>query len=221
MRLFTTFTRVTWAAWANSASVFALSPISQSNTWLRATSGQTSAAPGSVAWARLGDGGQHVEVDLDRLGGVARGLQRVGNDEGDRIADMAHGAVGQHRMRRGRHVRAVAVVQRHRTGQRADAVGLQLRRGIDRAHPRHRRRRGGIHPPHPRRRVRTAQDVSVQHARQLDVVGVAPAPEQQPRVLHAANGLGNAELCHATASGMARDSRPGLTGDGFGPEPPV
>ena len=46
MRLFTMVSCVTCAALANSASVAALSPISQSNTTLFFASGQTSGAPG-------------------------------------------------------------------------------------------------------------------------------------------------------------------------------
>ena len=48
-RLFTTVSRVTCAAEANSASVAALSPMPQSNTTLLATSGHTRGAPGPVA----------------------------------------------------------------------------------------------------------------------------------------------------------------------------
>ena len=104
MRLFTTVSLVTCAALANCASVAALSPISQSNTMLCATSGQTSGAPLSSRRRQVGDRRQDVVIHLDRLRGVARGLGGVGDDERHRIADMAHHAVRQHRMRRHRLV---------------------------------------------------------------------------------------------------------------------
>ena len=40
--------------------------------------------------ARVGDGGQRLVVDLDRLGGVLRLRQRLGDDQRDRLAGMAH-----------------------------------------------------------------------------------------------------------------------------------
>ena len=52
IRLFTTVSRVTCAAWENSASVFARSPNSQSNTMFCFTSGHTSGTPLSVTCAR-------------------------------------------------------------------------------------------------------------------------------------------------------------------------
>ena len=111
MRLLTTVSFVTCAALANSASVAALSPISQSNArlllHLRPDQRRT---PASIAVARSVIGGQDVVIDLDRLGRVARLLDGLGDDEGDRVADMPHRAVGQHRMRRRGLRRAVAVV---------------------------------------------------------------------------------------------------------------
>ena len=35
-------------------------------------------------------GGQHVVVDRDRLGGILGLVQRLGDHEGDRLADIAH-----------------------------------------------------------------------------------------------------------------------------------
>ncbi len=51
-RLFTTFSRVTCAAWPKAPSVLALSPVSQSKTMLSAMLSQTCGAPGSRAVAR-------------------------------------------------------------------------------------------------------------------------------------------------------------------------
>ena len=52
-------------------------------------SGQTCGAPFSSAASAPIDMRQRLPFDLDRLGGVARLIQRIGHDEGDRVADMA------------------------------------------------------------------------------------------------------------------------------------
>ena len=109
---------------------------------------------------------------------------------------MAHRAVGERRMRRARHVRSVAVLHRRRAGHRRDAVGVQIGRGIDRLNPGDRCCRRRVDRAEFRRGVRAAQHDPVQHARQDDIVGVAAAALQQAGVLHAADGLGEAELGH-------------------------
>ena len=200
MRLLTTVRRVTCAACPNAASVLSLSPISQSNATLRCACGQTCAAPSSIARAEVGDGGQDVVFDRDRLGGVAGELGALGDDEGDRIADMADHAVGQHRMRRERHRRAVAVLHRGRARQAADAVGVEVRAGIDRQHARHRPRRRGVDRGDAGGGMRAAQHHALHGAGQGDVIGVGAAALQQARVLDAADGLGKAELRHGANS---------------------
>ena len=77
-----------------------------------------------------------------------------------------------------------------------DAVGVQVGRGIDRLNPGDRCCRRRVDRAELRRGVRAAQHDAVQHARQDDIVGVAAAALQQARVLHAADGLGEAELGH-------------------------
>ena len=51
-RLFTTVSRVTWAAASNSAAVLALSPVSQSKAMLLGALSHTLGAPGRWAVAR-------------------------------------------------------------------------------------------------------------------------------------------------------------------------
>jgi len=55
----------------------------------------------------IGDRGLDGVIDRDQLGRVARLRQAVGDDDRDRVADMAHLAVRQHRVRRLLHRRAV------------------------------------------------------------------------------------------------------------------
>ena len=142
----------------------------------------------------IGDRRQDIVIDLDRFGGIAGLLDAVGNDEGDRVTDMTHHAIGQHRMRRRSLRRAVPVGHQRRAGHRFQSIGIQFRRGVDRVHPGQRGRRGGVDPSDIRRRMRAAQHHPEQHARQHDVIGVAPGALQQPRILDAADGLGEAEF---------------------------
>ena len=46
------------------------------------------------------DGGQRLVIDLDQLGGVERLVQRLGDDEGDVVADPAHAVLHQRRIAR-------------------------------------------------------------------------------------------------------------------------
>ena len=72
------------------------------------------------------DGRQRLVVDLDQLGGLARDLLAVGDDEGHRIADMAHAADGQRRPRR--HDQRL---HRRHAGQWTQPVGREIGRRVD------------------------------------------------------------------------------------------
>ena len=94
---------------------------------------------------------------------------------------MADGAIGEHRMRRAGHAAEPSrLFERHRAGQRADAVRLQVGGGVDRRDAGQRVAAAGIDAGDCRSGVRAAQDDAVQHARQLDVVGVATVAFEQP-----------------------------------------
>ena len=108
---------------------------------------------------------------------------------------MAHHAVRQHRMRRHRLVEPSRFCTGAAQGSGPMPSAFRSAAGIDRLNPGERCCRGGVDPGDPRRGVRAAQHDAVQHAGQHDVVGVAPRAVQQAGVLHAANGLGEAELC--------------------------
>ena len=85
----------------------------------------------------VGDRRQRIDVDLDRLGGIAGLHERFGDNKRDRIADIAHlvghqrGAIGL--MER----RAVAALQRQRTGEGAIAGGDQIGSGPHAEHAGH------------------------------------------------------------------------------------
>ena len=86
--------------------------------------------------AHVDDRGQLLDVELDRLGGVARLGQRLGDHRGDRIADVADLALGEDRVLRLLHRLAVAVGDQPAAGDAADA--LEVLRGEDLEHARHR-----------------------------------------------------------------------------------
>ena len=103
------------------------------------------------------DGGQRLVVDLDQLGCFARDLLAVGHDEGHRIADMAHAALGQRRPRR--HDQRL---HRRHAGQRAEAVGGEIGCRVDAVHAGQRRAPRNVDPLDERMGVRRAQHVAVQ-----------------------------------------------------------
>ena len=91
----------------------------------------------------VGDRGQYVILDADRLGTVAGGLRRLGDHEGDRVPHMADGLARQHGVRRVEAGGAVPVLQRNGAGQAADAVRLEVPPPCRRR----RRRRPPVLPP--------------------------------------------------------------------------
>ena len=104
---------------------------------------------------RIDDGRQRPVRDRDSLGGVARLLAGVGDDERDRIADMPHPVARQRRARRHDHRRDGRDLRD--AGQRSDPVGVEIGGGEDAAHSRHRARGGGVDAVDQRMRVRRAQ----------------------------------------------------------------
>ena len=75
------------------SSTAALSPASWTKAWLSGHSSHTAGAPGATASSERHHGRQRLVVDLDRLGGVLRLVERVGDHERHRIADVAHALV--------------------------------------------------------------------------------------------------------------------------------
>ena len=123
---------------------------------------------------------QDVVVDLDQRRRVLGDIAVVGDDDGDRLADMGHLVVGE------RGPVAVLLVARARQaddqprgGQRRHQIGQRVDR-VD-ARMRARRRRldavdGGVG-------VRAAEKRGLERPRQPNVVDEAAAPAQQRRIL--------------------------------------
>ena len=71
-------------------------------------------------------------VDLDLVGRLARLLEGLGDDDRDRVADMAHMVGRERRVRRLGHRRAVFRMDLPAAGQPADAIGGHVLAGEDR-----------------------------------------------------------------------------------------
>ena len=102
----------TTSAFAKTASVASLSPVSQSKQWLSvlpSRSVRITSASGASALRTSIDGWQDVVLHVDQLEGVARGVAVLGHDERDLLALEADPVGGEH----GLHV----VGQRRHPGQ--------------------------------------------------------------------------------------------------------
>ena len=84
---------------------------------------------------------QRLVVDLDQLGGVARLRQRLGDDEGDAVADEAH-LVGDEQRLEGAVALGRAEILRHQVrGEAAELFGRRVGAG---EHAQHARRGLGL-----------------------------------------------------------------------------
>ena len=101
-------------------------------------------AAGRHGVGRGGDRRQFVVIDRHPFGRVLSLFERLGDDQRNRVADMAHFAGGQHRMRR-RLVRfAVLAGDAPAANQAADAAGVEIGAGEDRHHARRAGRVGNV-----------------------------------------------------------------------------
>ena len=141
---------------------------------------------------RPGDGGQLIDVELDRLGRVFRLQHGFRHHAGDRIADEAHFVGRKRRPQRLAHRRAVAIVERHDAFERA--VGREVGAGVDAEHARHAFRGRDVDPLDDAVGVAAANHHRIGLARKLDVVGVAAMPTHQRGVLGARHRLADAEF---------------------------
>ena len=149
-----------------------------------------------LCFHRVERNGERLVFDLDEVAGILGDVAVLGDNGRDRLAVMAHLLSGDQVL-----------------DDRAGAERRQRRRPLrhvlarhDRDHARERRRLARVDADDARVRVRAAQDRRVRHARQLDVVDVAPLPAQEPRVLDAVEAL--AEPAPPGLRGLRGDPRP-------------
>ena len=139
---------------------------------------------------------QRLELELDEFGGIERLRHGFGDDEGDAVADPAHALLGQDRIARLEHRRAVAPLEPAMARQVAPAGRLDVGRGQHAQHAGRGFGRAHVERFDPGVRVLRAHDDAVRHAGQLDVVDVAAAAAQQPRILEPRHALTDCELTH-------------------------
>jgi hypothetical protein len=147
---------------------------------------------GREGGAAGGHGRKRVHVDEHGLSRVARLVERLGDDEGDWVAHVAHLVRGERRLLRARRVRAV----RHavgRDGQAGDAGRREVGAEDDGEHARHLPRGGSVHAADQAVRVAAAHDDGVGLAGQGLVVAVGALAAEEDRVLGARHGLADGE----------------------------
>ena len=143
-----------------------------------------------------GDRGKRRVIDLDKLGGIARSVMGLGDDERHVVAHQPHPLLAERQVGRGEHRRAVRTVARHCAGNAAEPRGLDIVMGIDREHAGNGDRRGRVDRADLRMGVGRTQDVAISLVWPVQVVAVAPAASEQARVFPARHPLADTELRH-------------------------
>ena len=137
----------------------------------------------------VGDRGQGVVVDRDRLGAVERGITVVRDHRGHHVAHVMHLAGGE---RRAQHlVHRPPVGERHRVnaGEFAEPGRLPVLGGQHLQHARQRRRRARIDPVYAGMGVGRADEGDMGSPGRLDIVDEPPAPLEEFVVLPAPQPL--------------------------------
>ena len=141
-------------------------------------------------------GRQFVEVHAHRLGSVARRLRRFRDDDPVWLAHVVDALYRERRVRRLDHVRAVPRLHQPAAWQVADAVGRQIRAGVDRKHAGHRKGRTRIDRAHLRPRMGRAQKDRMGLSGLIDVVGVAAPARDEAEIFLAPDRGADACLGH-------------------------
>ena len=150
----------------------------------------------------IGDRRQAVIRDIDQLGGVARLFEGLGDDIGDRVADIAHDPARQDRPGRREHLAAVPPRHLDLGRDLGDPVGVEILDREDAENARRPFRRRGVDRPDAGMGVRRTQHMAIGLAGQVDVVGEAAGAGQEALVLAPLDRLADA---------IARRS-PGISG---------
>ena len=176
---------VTCAALANAASTAALSPMRPGVALVVRRDVVQRRRALLRRLGRIDHRGQHVVVDLDQLGGVARRVLRLGDHYRDVVADVARLALRERRVRRLLHRLAVGAGDQPAAGQPADLAGGEVLAGVDRQHAGRLERLVLLDRLDLGVRVRRAHERGVGLPGQGDVVGVLPGAGEEAVVLFA------------------------------------
>ena len=143
---------------------------------------------------KLHHGRQRLDVEHNGFGGIAGRGRCLGDDKGDRIADIAHPVDGQGRPRRLPHRRAVPVLAREPARQEAVPGRHDIPPGHNSENAGHRHRRLAVDAAEDAVGVGAADEDAVSLARHGEIVGVAALAAHEGRVLVAGHRLADAEL---------------------------
>src|SRR5437763_3282665 len=155
-------------------------------------------------------------IDRDFLGAVARLSQGLGDNDRDGIADMTNAIDREHRMQRLLHWRAVFRGNQPAAGQAANLILGHVLAGEDGDDAGRRGRAARVDAAEARVGVRAAQDVGVELARPVDVVGIGALSGQEAVIIAApgrwaVRSLGHRRYSAATPWGLAGGASPRIT----------
>jgi len=119
-----------------------------------------------------------LDVEPDQLGRVGRGVARLGDDDGDRLAHVADAVDSEYGMVR---LDDLDLLAARDDRERAHAAG-DVVSGQHGAHTVCSQSRLDLHSPQPRVRVRAADEGCVQRIRHAQVVDVARSAGREPDV---------------------------------------
>ena len=139
----------------------------------------------ALGMRQINHGGQDFVINIDQLGGILGQAGRLGDDQRDLIAHMAHLALRQHRVRWLFHRTAVLVVDQPTAGQTAHLGLGQIGTGKDVQHTLGRSSARDVDRFDSCMRMRAAQKVGVTLARQHHVIGVLASAGQKTEILAA------------------------------------
>ncbi len=146
--------------------------------------------------------GERFILDVDQFGGAARLIHRLGDDEGDPLADGAHLRAFKDGARRTEAFRPAHVL-RHWRGQRTEPVGDDIGAGQHGQNTVGGFGSFGIDLLDPRMRVRRHDHHAVALMRQVEVVDIAAATGDEARILDPRYGLTDAEFLHGLSPRQA------------------
>ena len=121
---------------------------------------------------------QRLDLDRDRFQRVLADGDAVGQHHGDRLADIAHLVVRDHRLLERLELRQR--LQPHRDDRRA---ARHVGRGDDRMHAGHLQRRRGVDRDDAAVRHRAAQDHGIEQASGREIVDILAAAAQEAQIL--------------------------------------
>ena len=136
---------------------------------------------------RIDHSRQDVVIDVDQLRRILRLVGRLGDHHRHAVADVAHLALGQQRVRRLLHRLPVGAGDQPTARQAVDPGQVIAR--IDSDHTRRSLRLAHVDLAYFRVRVRGTQEVRVSVLRWIDVVGVLAGAGQEADVFLAADRL--------------------------------